>query len=283
MADSYLMRRRQELKALLNAERRVRGQRPRVGLALGGGVARGPAHIGALIALEQAGIPIDCVAGTSAGAVVGAAYCAGLSLMRIRELSLATRWWRVADLVLPLHGFITFQPMEHWLESQIGVLSIEDLAVPFTAVAMDLTTGEPILLKEGPLSRAVRASCSVPGFVEPVWHNGRWLCDGGVVDNLPVAAVKTMNPDYIIGVDLFTPAHNRRLGPLGPGSTALEMLIQGAGAGVYDADCVIAPQLSGKSYFRFGYTQEYIRLGIEAAQKMIPQIKKDLGMCEGEE
>lgn len=242
----------------------------RIGLALGGGVARGPAHVGVLAVLEEAGIPIDCVAGTSAGSVVGAAYCAGLPMREMITLAAGANWRMVADPVWPRRGFVSFARMENWLESLIGKVDIQDLSIPFAAVTADLTTGERVILREGRLSTAVRASCSVPGFVTPVEINGRLLCDGGVADNLPVDAVRELGADFVIAVDLFMPGDANRWGPLGRGAAALETLIRTAGGGVRQADCLIVPDISGFSYFRFSQSQQFIELGKAAARRVLP-------------
>lgn len=250
--------------------------RPRIGLALGGGVARGPAHIGVLAALEAADIPIDCIAGTSAGALVGAGYAAGLSLADLEGLARSTKWWSVARPAWPSYGIVSFARMEKWLGEIVGPLEFDDLTMPFAAVAADVTCGETVVMRQGSLVTAVRASCSVPGFVTPVWREGRWLCDGGIVDNIPVDAARALGADYVIGVDLFEPAYDRTWGPLGPLTAAIETLIRAAGGGLRDADCLVTPDLSGVSYFRFSRANQYIALGRRAMAEMVPQIAADL-------
>ena len=250
--------------------------RKRVGLALGGGVARGPAHIGVLAVLEREGIPIDYVAGTSAGALIGAAYCAGLEVPQLCQLTRQSGWHTVASLIWPRQGFVSFGKMEPWVESLVGEVDIRDLSIPFAAVAADLARGEVVVLRRGRLATAVRASCSVPGFVAPVEIDGRLLCDGGVLDNLPVKAVRDMGADYVIGVDLFAPDCQRPWGPLGMGVAAVESLIRRAGGGIHCADCLITPDFAGASYFQFAKSAEFIALGEAAAEKMIPTIRADL-------
>jgi NTE family protein len=254
-------------------------KRKKVGLALSGGIARGPVHVGVLAVLEREGIPIDYVAGASAGAWVGAGYCAGLEIPKLRHLSTHTSWRDVVTFTLPTEGLISFARLEALIESEIGCVDIRDLNIPFAAVVTDLDIGEQKILREGRLSTAVRASCSVPGFVTPVkMDDGHHYCDGGVADNLPVDAVRSMGADYIIGVDLFVPTYNRWWGPLGAGAAAIQTLVRLSGGGYKEADCLIVPDLSGASYIRFSRSEEYIRIGEKAAEQAIPMIKAALNL-----
>jgi len=249
--------------------------RPLVGLALSGGVARGPVHVGILAVLEREGIPIDFVAGTSAGALVGSAYCAGLQISELRELARQTGWRNVAALTWPRQGLISFAKMEGFIENMVGEVDIRDLSIPFAAVATDMRRGEQVILREGRLATAVRASCSVPGFVTPVECDGRLLCDGGISDNLPVDAVREMGADYVIGVDLFVP-NQPKWGLLGLGTVAIETLVRQSGGGYKDADCLICPDLSGKTYFRFSKADDYIAIGEAAAEAALDEIRAEL-------
>jgi len=249
--------------------------RLRVGLALSGGVARGPVHVGVLSVLEQENIPIDFVAGVSAGSIVGAAYCAGLPMPQMRELSLTLGWRNVISPTWPRHGLVSFAKIETLLEDWLGELDIRDLAIPFSTVVTDLDKGEQVILRQGRLATAVRASCSVPGFVTPVEMDGHCYCDGGVVDNLPVDAVRQMGADFVIGVDLFVPIYRRRLGPLGAGSAAIQTLVRQSGGGFKEADCLIQPDISGHSYINFSRKKsgQYIALGAAAARRVMPTLK----------
>lgn len=250
--------------------------RKRVGLALGGGAVRGLAHLGVLTVLERAGIPIDCVSGTSAGALVGAAYCAGVGLERMEEIAAQIGWRNVASLTWPAQGFVSFAKMERWLVALLGDLNFADLALPLAIVATDLENGQPVVLQGGRLAPAVHASCAVPGIVAPLKMDGRLLGDGGATDNLPVTATRALGADYVIGVDVCRPAYRRRLGPLGLGFAALETLVRHAGAGVHAADCLISPDLAGFSYVRFSRREELVALGAKAAEDKLPLIQAAL-------
>ncbi len=252
--------------------------RKRVGLALGGGVARGAAHIGVLSALEEAGIPIDCVSGTSAGSIIGAVYCAGLDVAQMRVLASQINWRHIASPAWPDRGLVSFARMEPWIEGFIGELDIDDLAIPLAIAATDIHTGERVVLRQGRLVTAVRASSSVPGIVTPVEIDGRLLCDGGISDNLPVAAARELGAEYIIGVDLFAPEYDGRWGPLGMGFSAVETLIRHAGGGVADADCLIVPAIDDHSFLSFSKSKTFIALGEAAARQKLPQILADLNL-----
>lgn len=250
-------------------------KRPKVGLALSGGVARGPVHVGVLTVLEREGIPIDYIAGTSAGSIVGGAYCAGLEIPQLRKLAVDSGWRTMAGLARSRHGLVSFYKMEQMLLDLVGDLDIRDLAIPFTAVVTDMTRGCPVFLRYGRLAAAVRASCSVPGVVTPVEIDGHLYCDGGVTDNLPVDAVRAMGADYVIGVDLFVPIYRQRLGVIGAAAAAIELLIRNAGGGMAQADCLIEPAIAGHNYFNFSRykSEQYIALGEAAATSMVPAIK----------
>jgi NTE family protein len=245
--------------------------RKRVGLALGGGVARGLAHIGVLSVLERAGIPIDCVSGTSAGSLMGAVYCAGWSLDRIRQEAARIRWHQLASPVWPSRGLVSFDKLERWLVGKLGDITFADLKIPYAAVATDLRTFEPVALREGRLAPAVRASCSFPGLVTPIELNGRLLCDGFVSNSVPVSALRAMGADYVIGVDILAPAVRPRWGALGYAVAGFEIMSQKAGQGYQTANCLISPDLAGVSYLHLDY-DKLTALGERAAEQKLPAI-----------
>jgi NTE family protein len=244
----------------------------RVGLALSGGVARGPAHIGVLNVLLQAGIPIDYVAGVSAGSIIGAALCAGLPLETLNELAPQINWRHIARLVWPRRGFVSFKKLERFVAELIGDRQFHEMKIPYLAVATDLLKGEPVILREGHVASAVHASCAVPGFVEPVERNGQLLGDGGVSCNLPARQVRALGADYVIGVDLMQPHLRRRMGPFRFGAMALETLIQRSGGGLDAADCLITPNLAGFNSLRFGQAEYLIGVGEVAARQQLDTI-----------
>jgi NTE family protein len=246
-------------------------------LALSGGAVRGLAHLGVLSALIRNNIPIDYVAGCSAGAILGAVYCAGMSLDQMYKFVPYISWRRIAQPIRSADGLLTFEKLERWLIMLLGDLEFADLILPLVIVAMDAESGERVVIRHGCLAKAVRASCSIPGLVTPVEMNGRRLVDGGMVDNLPTDAVRQMGADYVIGVDVFQPHYGRKGGPLGRGLTAIETLVRNSGGGVGRADFLIAPRTAGHSIIRFSNHQEMVRLGATAAEECLPALKKELG------
>ncbi len=248
----------------------------KVGLALGGGAVRGIAHLGVLMVLEREQIPIHYVSGTSVGALVGALYSAGWNTADMLYFGNQLGWQNLARPVWPRLGLVSFDPMRKLLNEMLGDITFSELQRPFAVVAMDIDTGEMVTISEGKVAPAVVASCSVPGIVEPVQLNGRWLCDGGIVDNLPTSSVRKLGADFVIGVDVFQPRFRRRGGPLGMGLTAIEVMINRAGMGYSYADCLIQPRLAGLSYVLFKSREQLIAYGVEAAENALPALRQAL-------
>ena len=175
-----------------------------IGLALGSGSARGWAHIGIIRALADAGIEISCVAGTSIGALVGAAF----ALNKVNELEDFVRqlgWKQIIsflDVIFPRSGLIDGEKLTEFFRSQVKKVNIEELPLPYCAVATDLTTGCELVLNQGDLIDAIRASISVPGMFTPAKRDDDFLVDGGLVNPVPVSAARSMGADYVIAVDL---------------------------------------------------------------------------------
>lgn len=175
-----------------------------VGLALGSGSARGWAHIGVLRALTEAGVRVDCVAGTSIGAAVGAVFASG-DLDALEDVARGLDWRQVAsfyDAVLPKSGLIDGTKLSNFVRRHVKEARIEQLRIPYCAVATDLDTGEEVAIREGDIIEAVRASFSIPGILTPVRWNERILVDGGLVNPVPVNVLREMGADFVIAVDL---------------------------------------------------------------------------------
>ena len=179
-------------------------QRAKIGLALGSGAARGWAHIGVIEALEEAGVQVDVVVGSSIGALVGAAYVAG-KLRELKSWALTLSWRRMMpllDIRLTGGGLVNGNAIMRHLRSMGLDRPIEEYPIPFAAVAAELSTGHEVWIREGPIDEAIRASISLPGILSPARLDGRWLLDGGLVNPVPVSLCRALGADVIIAVNL---------------------------------------------------------------------------------
>lgn len=251
-----------------------------IGLALSGGSTYGAAHIGVLRVLEQAGIKPDYVTGTSAGAIIGSAYCAGVPLDEIEQLFLTIGWPTLVKISIhkPRSIFDT-QPMEKFLKNKIGDIEFNDLKIPFAAMACDIHTGERIVLDQGPVARAVRASAAIPVLFSPVEIDDRLLVDGGIVDDIPVEHLRTMNTDYIIASDVSRKGKiNKKPDNMFEIMMAMFYIMQDRAASINedDCDCYIRPQILQYSPWGFGDAPKMIEAGRVAAEALLPKLKKDL-------
>jgi len=265
----------------------------KVGLALGGGAARGLAHIGVLVVLEKEGIPIDVIAGTSAGAAIGALYAQGKDAGRIKELATDMNWRKLTpffDLALPKTGFVRGKRIKDLLRSIIGDIRFNDLKIPLACVATDINTGEEVVIKEGSVLEGVRASISIPVIFTVVKEKGRYLTDGGLVNPVPVSVLKQMGADFIIAVNVI-PDVKDRVHQVSKGQkrgfkkpNIFGVLMQSIYIATYslvrpsleNADIVIEPQMVHIGYGDFRRVQECILQGELATQNSIPAIKRQL-------
>jgi len=256
-----------------------KSERVRVGLALSGGAARGIAHVGVLRALVENGIPIDAIAGASAGALIGGCYAAGLSIERLGEMASTFRWRHTARLAFSRLGLQSNARMEKFLRANLPVTRFEDLKIPFAAMVTDLRKGTPIVFRdEGDLPFAIRASCCVPGLYAPVRDaNGRLLIDGGIVASLPISYTRELGVDFVIAVDVnfdgirFLEQPRTALGVLALTFVAVERIV--AGQERDSADLLIAPQIGHIRWDQTRRSEELVRIGYEAGLKSIPLLK----------
>lgn len=188
----------------------MRLRKPRLGIALGSGSARGWAHIGVLRALEQAGIVPDVVSGTSIGALVGAAYASG-RLDPLEEWVARIDWWEIIRYMDMSRGGVEGERLMRAFGERVEDVPIETLPKPFGAVATDLLTGREVWFQNGSLLEAVRASIALPGLFSPVRFQERWLVDGGLVDPLPVSLCRALGAEQVIAVNLNGDIVGRRL------------------------------------------------------------------------
>jgi len=267
----------------------------KIGLALSGGAARGLSHIGVLQVLQQEGIPIDIIAGTSAGAVMGAVYASGQDTSKMIEHALDAGWKRMAPLIdpsFPKTGFLKGKKITRLLSTYIGGnIRFSDLKIPFACVATDIDTGEEIVINSGLVLEALRASISIPGIFTVVKREGRHLVDGGLTTPVPVNVVKRMGADFIIAVNV-NPAVTARMGKSSKvriearkEPNIFQIIMQSIYITTYSiaqhslegADIVIEPDLAHIGPGDFHKAGELIDQGQQAARKAIPEIKRKLG------
>jgi NTE family protein len=262
----------------------------KVGLVLGGGAARGIAHIGVLEVLEREGIPIDLIAGTSAGALVGALYCRELNALQVKKQAMALDWvglTSLIDLTLPKNGFISGRRVTGLLKRLMGDVRFEDLSIPLACVAADIIRGDEVVMQEGSVLEAVRASISIPIIFSVVKKDDRYLVDGGLVNPVPVSVAKQMGADFIIAVDV-TPDKAERAAFLTKHRekepSFLQVVLQSIYISTYysahkvseGADEVIHPQLAHIFPSEFHRARELILEGELAAVDSIARIKHHL-------
>jgi len=178
----------------------------KIGLALGGGVAYGFAHIGVLKALEKYEIKPNIITGTSVGALIGGIYASGVPVDKVESIALNFKWLGIIRPTLPKDGLISLDGIEDFVKQHALVNNIEDTGIKFAAIATNLSTGEVKVFDKGPLSKAIRASCSLPGIFTPMKINNNIFVDGGILDNVPARAAKEMGADFVIGVDITAKA-----------------------------------------------------------------------------
>jgi NTE family protein len=257
----------------------IKNQRPRVGLALSGGVARGNAHIGVLRVLEENNIPIDYIAGTSAGSLVAAAYAAGMTVDEIAAIGRKMRWRDVGRVTLSRLGVQSNARMEEFARALLPVKRFEDLRIPLAVVATDLKSGSAVILTEGDVAFAIRASCALPGWYVPVTdEHGRQLVDGGLVANIPTGAVRILGADIVIAVDVNSEGAKF----IGPPHSIIGVLLQSimvvqrtaAIHQLHDADIVISPKTGHVRWDEMGRVDDLIALGEQAARPTIERIKR---------
>ena len=252
----------------------------RIGLALGGGAAKGFAHIGVIKMLEANGIKPVIVTGTSAGSVVGALYASGMDAYALQERAVALDEAQIRDVSLFSGGLIKGQKLEDYVNAQVGNRPIERLPIPFAAVATRLEDGQPTVFRRGNVGQAVRASSAVPGVFEPVTI-GRWhYVDGGVVSPVPVDAARELGADFVIAVDIGSKATSGDASPsnlLGNVNQSIRIMGQRlAAAELKRADVVIRPAVNDIGPADFSQKQRAILEGERALQATLPQIRDRL-------
>ncbi len=253
--------------------------RPRVALALGGGAFHGAAHVGVLKAFAENKIPIDFIAGASAGSLVGALYCDNPDVDRLVPLVIETKSSSVFDfsLIRSKVGFVSGKRLQKYVRDHCSVENIEDLKIPFVAMTTDLLDGKSVQLASGPVAASVNASCAIPLIFEPVQMYGKTFVDGGILDNIPADVCRSYKAEVVIAVDIMADENNAEIVDnflkvaykallLAFGATKKEKLAY--------ADLVITPDLRDMPMLSSKDNQQIFDSGYIAAKRMMPGIKK---------
>lgn len=256
--------------------------KPKIALVLGGGAARGFAHIGVIRALEQEKIPIDMIVGTSVGSLIGAIYASDLNSFELEWTAFSLEKEHLFDFAV-LSAFTSMGPvkgdkLEEFVRTKVPAANIENLKLPFAAVATDLNRGTRVVLDHGSVARAVRASSAIPGVFNPVEHQDRLLVDGGVVDNLPVAVAKSKGADIVIAVDISENVINFDL------TNMVDVVLQSVNIMFREnveykkkeADILIAPAVGNVATLDFTQKKRCMQAGIKAAREALPEIRRKI-------
>jgi NTE family protein len=250
---------------------------PAIGLALGGGFARGIAHIGVLKVLEEEGIPIRLVAGTSVGALIGACYCSGLSLAEMQDVAHSVRFTTFARWTLSRYGFASNDRMVSFLARTLKCKTFEELRIPLGVTATDFNTGEGVVFHSGSIIDPVRASCAYPGMFLPVEIRGRYLIDGMLSHPVPTRPLLEMGADRVLAVHLkgtwAVGGPPRHLFDVIGQSFAIA---QDAMSGLWRraADLVVEPDVAGFAYDDFKRADDLIHAGEVAMRNALPEVRK---------
>ena len=256
--------------------------RPIVALVLGGGAARGFAHIGVIRTLEREKIPIDMIVGTSVGSLIGAIYASNVNSFELEWTAFSLERDDLLDYgiltAITGMGAAKGEKLETFVKSNVQAPNIENLKIPFAAVATDLNLGTQVVLDRGSVAKAVRASSAIPGVFSPVDYQGKLLVDGGLVDNLPVSVARQRGADLVIAVDISENVINYNI------TNLIDVILQAVTIMAHEnvkytrneADVLISPAVGSVGMLDFSQKKRCMQAGIDAAQKAIPEINKKI-------
>jgi len=250
---------------------------PGIGLALGGGFARGCAHLGVIRIFEEQQIPISCIAGSSIGSILGAAYASGTPLPRIIEKCREIRFRDFARWRVSRFGLASNDRLGALVQRFFDSRQFEDLLIPAAIVATDLGTGDPVVFKQGSLADAIRASCAFPGLFEPVQIGTRCLADGGLVAPVPTRAARGLGAEIVVGISVGL--HD---GQRGAPTNIFQVVSRAVSAAQKHqlegweryADIVLRPSVQSLAWDDFDRIEEAVEAGAAAARSALPQIRK---------
>jgi NTE family protein len=250
---------------------------PAIGVALGGGFARGIAHIGVIKVLEEEGIPIRVVAGTSVGALIGAAYCGGLTIEELEQVARSCRFTTFARWTVSRYGFASNDRMVKFLERVLKVKNFEELRIPLGVTATDFRSGQGVVFHSGSIIDPVRASCAYPGMFLPVSIGERWLVDGMLSHPVPTRPLREMGAERVLAVHLKgqwskdgAPRH--LFDVIGQSFAIAQDRMGHVWRGA--ADLVVEPDVAGFAYDDFKRTDDLIRSGELAMRQALPEVRK---------
>jgi NTE family protein len=250
---------------------------PAIGVALGGGFARGMAHIGVLKVLEEEGIPVRIVTGTSVGALIGACYCGGVSIEELEKVARSCRFTTFARWTVSRYGFASNDRMVSFLARTLKVKTFEELRIPLGVTATDFNTGEGIVFHSGSIIDPVRASCAYPGMFLPVEIRGRYLVDGMLSHPVPTRPLREMGAERVLAVHLKgtwakggAPRH--LFDVIGQSFAIAQDAMSSAWRGA--ADVVVEPDVGGFAYDDFKRSGELIQAGEAAMRKLLPEVRR---------
>jgi NTE family protein len=282
-AIDWLKDSKEKLRALATGEERPPGERPRVGLALAGGFARGIAHIGVLRALKQGGIPIDFIAGTSVGALIGACYCAGAGLDDMQRIGALTNFTDFGRWTPSWLGLATNQRIERYLARFTTKKTFEELTIPLAIAATDINAGVTVYYTRGPLGPPLRGSCAYPGLFVPIQYEDRILVDGFLTAPVPVEGAALLGANVVIAVFL-------EAGAVAYPRTAADVISRSFTiiqrhtevSWRQQADIIIEPDVKPFLWDDFTRTHELVAAGATAATAALPKIREILGLANQE-
>ena len=257
--------------------------RPKVALVLGGGAARGFAHIGVIRVLEQEKIPVDMVVGTSVGSLIGALYAYDMNSFELEWTAFSLEKDDVFDFtvlsaITTGMGLVKGDRLEAFVKAKIPLADIESLKLPFAAVATDLNRGTEVVLDKGSIAKAVRASSAIPGVFNPVEHQGKLLVDGGVVDNIPISVAREKGADIVIAVDISENVINFNV------TSYIDVVLQSVNIMFNEtmkykkkeADVLIKPAVAPVALLDFSQRKQCMLAGMDAAKRAVPEIREKI-------
>ncbi len=256
--------------------------RPKIGIALSGGAARGLAHIGVLKVLERESVPLDMIAGTSSGAIVAAMYAAGMGAKDIEAIARDLKWMDLIAPTWPKDGLLSGQRLSTFVRERIPVSSFSRLKVPLAIPAVDILSRRIYIFRKGRLDTAIQASCAVPGIFRPVRYRGMLLVDGGVLENLPSKTVREIGADLVLGVDV-----NRRGRLFDRVDNLFKILLQCQYIMMEATtrelrnlcDYLVEPDVGKGGFLSLERVEDFIEAGERAAIPVVKKLKRRLEGC----